>query len=264
MSSPLSADADASAADLGDAALTRLVLRAVGAAIALLLAAGLVAVAERVDDEGDGAASSAADADDPALLVPSRGIGPLPGQPVEPYIQARTTELSRVDGNRDRVAVVSFAGYVTAADARDALGAAADDVEVEAIVVAAPGGEPAALAPSALRAWAETERERAAEERAELERLLPTVDDPDFARTYRDDITRLAALERDVDAAGDVVFAVVVVGPSRVLQRIAEEDGVRLVDVGRGADVPRRDEVTALRPEESVKAGEPRYRPSSA
>lgn len=258
MSSPRSADAE-----LSDAALTRLVLRAVGAAIALLLAAGLVAVAERVDDESDDAATSAVDGDDPALLVPSRGIGPLPGQPVEPYIQARTTELSRVDGDGDRVAVVSFAEYVTGAGARDALGAGGDDVEIEAMVVAAPGGEPAAVAPAGVRAWAEAERERAVEERAELERLLPTVDDPDFARTYREDVARLTALERDVDAAGDVVFAVVVVAPARVLHRIAEHDGVRLVDVGRGADVPDRDEVSALRPEESVKAGQPRYRPTA-
>ena len=262
MSSLPSTDTEVAEADLSDAALTRLVLRAVSAVIALLLAAGLVAVAERVDDESDDAASSA-DADDPALLVPSSGIGPLPGQPVEPYIQARTTELSRAEGGSDRVALVSFAEYVTAAGASDALGTAGEDVEIEAMMVAAPGGEPAAVAPSSLRAWAETERERAAEERAELERLLPTVDDPDFARTYRDDIARLTALERDVDPAGDVVFAVVVVGPSRVLRRIAEEDGVRLVDVGRSADVPDRDEVTALRPEESVKAGEPRYRPSA-
>lgn len=261
MSSPGSAERDPDG--LSDAALTRLVLRAIGAAIALLVASALVAVADRVDSEDEPRPSGTA-VDDPALLIPARGVGPLPGQPTEPYIQARTTELSRADGDGERVAVVSFTRYVTAADVREVLGARAGDVDVEALMVAAPGGEAAVVAPTGLRTWADTERRRAAEERAELERLLPTVDDADFVRTYRDDVQRLASLERNVDASGDVVFAALVVGTVDALQRMADDEDVRLVDVGRGDDMPDHDEVTALRPEETVKAGEPRYRPLAA
>ena len=265
MSSPDSADpadadavgadpADAAdAADLSDAALARLVIRALGALIALLVASGLVVVAERADDR----AGSGASTQDPALAVPAQGIGPLPGQPVALYVQARTAELSRVPADEERVAVVSFADYVVPAD----VDVGQVDVEIEALLVAAPGGEPAVIDDRGVRSWAADERRRAADERGELESLLPTVDDPDFERTYREDIARLEALERDVDPQGAVVFGAVVKGTVEELRRLASESTVRLVDVGRDADVPDHDEVTGLRPEETHEAGEPRYRP---
>jgi hypothetical protein len=251
MSSPDSADP----ADLSDAALARLVVRALAALIVLLLASALVAVAERADDGARGRGS----ADDPALAAPSPGIGPLPGQPVGPYIEARRAALARLDTGR-RVAVVSFTRYVTVTVV-DLLDSA--ELDVEAVVVAAPGGSPAVVSRSDLGTWAQDERERAAQERAELERLLPTVEDADFVRTYREDVERLAALERSVDVAADVVFGAVVVGTVDELQRLARSDAVRLVDVGPGAAVPDHDEVTALRPEETGDAGEPRYRPAA-
>jgi hypothetical protein len=264
---------------ISDAALTRLVVRAIAAAIALVGATAIVAVVQRWERSDDPAATTAtplaasspssstdADADEDQAFVATRGIGPVAGQPVIAYVQARTAALSRAKPGDRRAAVVSLTHYVAAADVAGVIGKV-DGVDVDAIVVAAPGGAPATVELSGLRDWATAERHRAAQERAELERLLPTVDDAEFDRTYRDDMERLHVLERDVEAAADrdVVFAVVVVGRVDQLRRLAAMPDVRLVDIGRGRDggVPDAADVTALRPEETAKAGEPRYRPTS-
>lgn len=231
--------------DPGTHEVERLLLRAVAALVLFLLAAGIgfaLARDEEVVDTvtaGDGS---------PAL---EKGIiGPLPGATLDAYERSARRRLSQADGKRS--AVVSFRRYLTEAEAREKAPGAT------ALLVAAPSGSPRMVTDVGL--WAAEERAAAAEERDELEALIPTVDDPAFATQYRRDIVRLERLLDRIDPGGRIVYGVVVEGDAVELRALAKDGAVRLVDVSR----PDAGEITTfrgLRPEETEVANEPPTRP---
>ena len=251
-------------AEPSDAQLARLVLRAIGAVIALLLAAGVATAVGRLGQE-EGVDESASDVvvgpspagGGSALLSPRGGIGPLPGTAVGRYTRSRADRLSSVGDRTRRAAVVSFSGYKTVDSARELVRGA----EVRSLFVALPGGRPTEVAPGEdLGALAARQRAEATAEKKALEALLPTVKDPDFKRQYEADIAQLTGLLAAPSTAKDLVFGALVVGTGERLRIIAHRPGVRLVDVGGDAVAPRLGEAAALRPEETSIAGEPPVR----
>lgn len=248
------ASTDAPPAEPTDEQLARLVLRALSAVVVLTLAAGVAAAAVRLD-EGEGVRPSPTEATRP--LSPRGGIGPLPGTSVVAYERARDAVLDDVQGRR--TAVVSLGAYETSAEARARLAA----VEVVRLLVAVPGGRPAeAVTDADVAALTARQREEAMAERAALQQLLPTVEDPDFRRQYTEDIARLTALLA-APPVDEVVYAAVVVAPADRLRALAAAPGVRLVDVGSSAVPPRPGAVSGLRPEEQDRAGQPAARPTT-
>lgn len=228
--------------DQEDLNVQRLVVRALAAVIAFLVAGAVLAVSqssESDDPVGDG-------------LVPEGSVGPLPGTDVVAYVAERMAAVAAADGSRG--AVVSLTAYRRDAEARDLAGG----LVVEGLFVAAPGGEPSLV--EDVSEWAEAARQDAVAERAELARILPTVDEPDFARQYEEDIARLDRLVRSIDPRAAVVFALAVRGDAAALRELAADPAVRLVDVSGGSRFSRAN-LRALRPEETVRAGEPRTRP---
>ena len=231
--------------DPGAHEVERLILRSVGALVVFLLAAAIGVVLTR-DEE---IASTVATGDGGAALEKGT-IGPLPGATLDAYERSARRALSRATGRR--VAVVSFSRYLTENDAREIVPAAT------ALLVAAPHGNPRVV--EDVGSWADTEREVAEAEKAELEALIPTVEDPAFATQYRRDIARLERLLDRIDPSERVVFGAVVEDDAVELRRISREGAVRLVDVAR----PGAGEVNTfrgLRPEERAVANEPPTRP---
>jgi Sec-independent protein translocase protein TatA len=243
--------------ELSDEQATRLVLRTVAALIAFVFAAGIVVVAQRSDED---------DQDDVPVVESSEAatefaggssaVGPLQGVELATYVRERRRALEDATGRR--AAVVSFARYLTEDDADRLLGRE-DGVDVRSFLVAGPGGLPDAV--DDLEDWAADQRRIARQEREELERLLPTVQDEEFTAQYRADIERLRRLESSVDAAAPVIFGAVVVADAEDLRAVAALDAVRLVDIALGAEVPDDDDARGIRPEETAEAGEPPSRP---
>lgn len=236
----------APAGDAGDERAARRVVVLFAVAVAAALSGVVVLVA----GAGERSGTSAVDA-----------IGPRPGTPVAGHETAARNDLARADGWR--VAVVSFGRYATEGDARRA--AAAAEVEVGALLVAAPGGAPAVVNVEAgLGRWAAETAAAARDEAAELARLLPTVDQDDFAAVYREDLAAAEAVVAalDADPAGiDLVFGLVVRGPAERLRALAAQPGIRLVDPAAGDRLADGAALHGLRPEETVRAGEPARRP---
>ena len=190
------------------------------------------------------------DAEEP--LASGRGAaGPEPGTDVASYVQARRERLAEVEGVH--VAVVSFGAYLDPEEAREVLGA----VEVSALLVALPRDEPRVTSDvdetrAAVRSLAEAQI-------AEIEPLVPTVDDADFAAFYRAELLRYRAILAGLSRP-DVVFGAVVQARASELRGVASRPAVRLVDL---AGSPGTDPSLArgLRPEETLSAGRPRFRP---
>ena len=230
-----------------DEQLERLVVRALAALLALLLAGGVATAAVRLS-EGD-TDEEAADVVVGAGAL-SSGRGPLPGIALAPYLRERAAALDALAGAERRSAIVSFEAYRE----RDAALEATTGLERRALLIALPGGRSVEVNVDAdLAAVVRRQRTAAADEKAAIEGLLPTVTDPDFRRQYEDDLERLEALlaaPADVDA---IVHGVVVVGTGDALRRTARVPGVRLVDP---------DASSGLRPEERSRAGEPPTRPT--
>jgi hypothetical protein len=226
----------------------RLVVRAVAAAVVFVLAASTAIVLQRNGGE-DGERGLP---DGGATVFGS--AGPTPGEDVPAYVARRQAALGRLDGRL--VAVVSFDRYRRVADVVPLL----RGTRVRAVLVAAPGGMPSA-AQGSLRRWADDERRRALAERRELERLLLTTEDPDFLRQYHEDIARLTALARSVEGSGEIVFGAVVEAEAEALRGVARRSGVRLVDPVARRLPEELPALAGLRPEETVKAGDPRTRP---
>lgn len=229
----------------------RLVLRAVAALVAFVLAAGVGLLATRLDDGDDDVVGTGVVEDEDRYS----GEGAPAGADVPVYV---TTRRLALDGMRGRlVATVSFDGYRNEGQARTALVSA----KVRALLVAAPGGRPAAVRGS-LAAWARQERADAEVERESLIRVLETTDDPAFVAQYRADVERLSALLDRLEPVGAVVFGAVVEAEADVLRRLAGKSEVRLVD----PTAPRMDDadverLVGLRPEETARAGDPPTRP---
>lgn len=180
-------------------------------------------------------------------------VGSEAGTPVDAYVAERRAALNRTEGRR--LAVASFTGYVSAEEVDGIVG---NDLEVRELLVAFPGGE----ARNVVDIEEARRRVRSHAERqiAEIERLLPTVDDSEFADFYRSEVVRYQAL---IDGAGrpDVVHGVVVAGRAGDLRALASRPAVRLVDVGPEPAGDAGPEARGLRPEETVTTGEPPFRP---
>jgi hypothetical protein len=230
------------------------------ASVVFLLGSALAVYADRRHDGGNIAPALE---DNPVIegsgqSATSAVIGPDRGAVLATYIADRGKALDNFGADGTGVAVVSFERYATEAEARAAVAGA---VEIGALLVAAPGGEPEVVRGS-LRDWGVDARDAAGDERQELEKLLAsdTIDDPEFADFYAAEVIRLKRLEAALDPEGPVVFGLLVQGPAESLRAIARAPGVRLVDVASGA-VDAQADVRGLRPEETERAGEPATRP---
>ena len=181
-------------------------------------------------------------------------IGPRPGEEIAAYAAARAQILATATG--ERAAVVSFGRYLTEGEARAAVGQA----RVTSLLVAAPGGTPADVA-EPMPAWVESQVAASRAEREEIRRLLPTVDDPEFADFYRQELTRLTKVIDSIKPDDPLVFAAVVRAPVSALKGLATRPDVRLVDVGTRAEIQPGTMVVGLRPEEKDRANDPPNRP---
>jgi hypothetical protein len=183
------------------------------------------------------------------------GVGPPPGADVPTYLGARKEALAQATG--DRLAVVSLSTYLTDAKAR----AVAGSSQVVALLAAAPGGAPAVVTGD-LSSWVNSQTADARAERDEIQKLLPTVDDASFKAFYRSEIDRLNKLVSSIKPDGDLIFGLVVRGPSPALQQLGTREDVRLVDVAPTADPGPKPAYRGLRPEETTRANEPNTRPT--
>ncbi|HEX2024578.1 MAG TPA: hypothetical protein VHF00_07710 [Acidimicrobiales bacterium] len=215
---------------------------------------GLVAVTFGRDDDPTnrrepGEAESAEEAGPSA-----DGIGPFPGEEIVAYSAGRAQALATAKG--DRVAVVSLKRYMTEPEARAAMGR----LEVVNLLAAAPAGSPSVVT-GTMADWVNGQVGGNRSERDEIQRLLPTVDDPQFKAFYEEEVARLNNLIDSVKPEGPHVFAVTVRGPTPDLQALAAAPDVRLVDVGPSAKLPPDTPLRGLRPEETERANEPPTRP---
>jgi hypothetical protein len=181
-------------------------------------------------------------------------IGPLNGTDIAQYIPTRQADLAKASG--ERVAVVSFGRYVTAAEARTAAG----QVPVVVLLAAPPGGAPSVVKGD-LGEWAQQQKTAAVAERDQTAELLKTVDDPDFKSFYQSEVVRLNKLIAAVNPNGPVVFAVVVRGQAADLQALGRTPGVRLVDVGASAKTSDATEYHGVRPEQTATVDQNSPRP---
>lgn len=229
-----------------DEQLARLIIRALAALLALLLAGGIATAAVRLS-EGD-TDEEAGDVVVGAGALAS-GNGPLPGTALATYVRERAAALAGLAAAERHEAVVSFATYRE----RDAALEATTGLDRRALLIALPGGRSVEVdVDTDLAAVVRRQRAEAADEKAAIEDLLPTVTDDDFRRQYEADLERLEAL---LDAPEDVeaiVHGVVVAGTGDALRRTARVPGVRLVDPGASV---------GLRPEERTRSGTPATRP---
>ncbi|HEX2273816.1 MAG TPA: hypothetical protein VHG90_08080 [Acidimicrobiales bacterium] len=182
------------------------------------------------------------------------GIGPFPGEEIAAYSTGRGQALATATGAR--VAVVSLSRYMTEPEARAAVGR----LQVVNLLAAAPGGSPSVVEGTMVD-WVNGQVEANRSERDELQRFIPTVDDPQFKAFYEEEVARLTKLIDGVKPDGPHVFAVTVRGPAVELQALARAPDVRLVDVGPSAKLPPGTPLRGLRPEEKDRANDPPTRP---
>lgn len=241
-----------------DEQLARIVVRVLAAVIALTLAGGIASAAGQLA-QGDTDETAADTVVGAGPLSPRGGVGPLAGTAVATYVRSRAAALAVVPGGERRAAVVSFTAYRTPDEAREAVAG----LDARSLLLALPGGRPLEVAVDVdLGAIVSRQRDEAAAEKAALEQLLPTVTDEEFKRQYQADIERLGALLQAPPQVAPVVHAVLVLGTGDALRRTAKVPGVRLVDVGRDAEIPGVGEAAGLRPEETNRAGVPPTRPA--
>lgn len=247
-----SPDAPEELSELSEEGARRLILMAVGALVAFVLCAGVALAITRADsdsgDDDDGGLASAGQA-----LV-GTGTGPLNGADVATYSEGRRRALQEARGRW--AAVVSLRDYVTEADFQRLYGSS----DVKAMLVATAGGEPQVVEGS-LSAWATAARSEAEEERRQLQSMMSSTDDTSFKDQFRSDIERLDKLLAALDPAKPVVFGFVVSASADELRALAGKAEVRLVDLFARRAPSDLSRLRALRPEETVKAGEPRTRP---
>jgi hypothetical protein len=225
-----------------------------GVSLIIVGLGGLVAVTlGRSDDptsDRDGRPAESAEEAGPS----ADGIGPFPGEEIAAYSAARAQALATAKG--DRVAVVSLKRYMTEAEGRAAVGR----LQVVNLLAAAPAGSPSVVT-GTMADWVNGQVGGNRSERDEIERLLPTVDDPQFKAFYQEEVARLNKLIDSVKPEGPHIFAVTVRGPATELQALATAPDVRLVDVGPSSKFPPDTPVRGLRPEETQRANEPPTRP---
>jgi hypothetical protein len=238
--------------ELSEEGARRLILLAVGALVVFVLCAGVALAISRADSESG-------DDDDSGLVSANQaligtGTGPLAGADVATYSEGRRRALAEATGRWS--AVVSLRDYVTEADFQRLYGT----MNIQAMLVATAGGEPEVVEGS-LGRWATQARSAAEEERKQLDSMLKTTDDKGFQDQFKDDIARLDKLLAALDPAKPVVFGFVVSASSDELRALGAKAEVRLVDlIGRRAPSTMT-RLRGLRPEETVKAADPRTRP---
>jgi uncharacterized membrane protein len=182
-------------------------------------------------------------------------IGPLDGTQITPYIAGRQPVLQKASG--ERAAVVSVDHYTTETEAR----AVAGKLQVIALLAAPPGGAPSVVTGD-MAAWAQQQRQNAAQERDQTQELLRNgVDDPEYRTFYQQEVARLNKVLGGIDPKGKVVFGLVVQGPATDLQALAKQPGVRLLDVASSAKVSDRTEYRGIRPEQNVTVNQHDPRP---
>jgi hypothetical protein len=187
-------------------------------------------------------------------LPPPTQVGPASGTDLPGYLPARKAALAA--NREERVAVVSLAKYSTEAQVKTLLGAT---VPV-ALLVAPPGTAPAVVTGD-LATWSREQTAATQAERAEIAKLLPTVDDPSFKTFYNAELARLDKALKAFAPTSAMVFGVVVKAPAATLQALGAKADVRLVDLADTA-APSKDAVFhGLRPEETAKANDPPLRP---
>ncbi len=242
-----------------DALAARRVLRLFAVAVFVVVVGAVFAfTATRGRDDPPQASSPSGrtTATDPASGASSDGsIGPLVGADVGAYIEARRQALTAAAPG-EGVAVVSLEGYKSEAEARAAVGS----VKVEALLAAAPGAHPSVVT-DGLEAWTKRQRQADESERAEIRKLLPTVDDPVFKEFYESEVVRLDTAIASVSPTSEIVFGLVVRGPTDALKALGDAPGVRLVDVGLPVAAGSGALFQGLRPEETTKVGQPATRP---
>lgn len=241
-----------SAESVDEESVRRLVLRSLSALVAFVLAAGIALAVSRADSAGD---------DDPGLASTNEalvgtGTGPLDGTDVATYTDGRGRALAEAQGRW--VAVISLRDYVTEQDYTRIYGS----FSPRAALVATAGGESDVVTGN-LASWTTTAKSEAEEERTQLQSMAATTDDKSFKDQFNADIARLDKLLANLDAAKPIVFGFVTTASANELRALAGRPEVRLVDI-----VGRRDpsasalaRVRGLRPEETVRAGQPRTRP---
>jgi hypothetical protein len=228
--------------------IRRQILIAMAAVVAFLLAAGVALAISRSDDGSDPGVGSPEDA-----LI-GTGTGPLAGTDVATYTAGRARALADAKGRW--AAVVSLRAYATQADFAKAFASLGS----EATLVATEGGEPEVVTGD-LKEWADKARGEAEEERTQLQSMVATTEDKAFKDQFNADIDRLGKLLANLDPAKPVVFGFVVTASAGELRQLAERAEVRLVDIVGRRQPSSLAHLRGLRPEETVKAGEPRTRP---
>jgi hypothetical protein len=244
--SPDVASADA---DFDDESARKLVLLTVGAVIAFILAAGVAVALTRADSAGSSDPSAVS-----SDAVAGTGTGPVAGTDVATYAADRARALAGASGRW--AAVVSLRSYVTEDQASRTFG----PLSPSALLAAAPGGDPAVVR-GPVTAWMAQARTDAVEERKQLLSMAASTDDPSFRDQFNADADRLSRLLDQLDPAKPVVFGFVVTASAAELRSLASQPDVRLVDVVGRSLPDRLDDLHGLRPEETVKAGDPRTRP---
>jgi hypothetical protein len=233
----------------------RWTVRFLAAAVFVAVLGAVVAVtlrSLRTDGTVSASGPSPAQGSGPKVLD---DVGPLAGVDLPSYAGNRAGALAAAKG--DVLAVASLQKYVTEAQAR----ALVSRVGVVALLVAAPGTAPDTVKTD-LATWAKAKQDATKDEREEIRKLIPTVDDPAFKSFYQSELDRLDKAAKAFTADGAFVFAVVVRGAATSLQELAKVPDVRLVDVAPPGE-PGPDTVyRGIRPEEKAKANDPPIRPS--
>ncbi|MBW3576447.1 MAG: hypothetical protein KY462_01665 [Actinobacteria bacterium] len=171
---------------------------------------------------------------DPAAAV---AVGPAVGVLVAAHVDERQRALADAADGEERLAVVSFGRYLTAAEVAERL--PADVTAAVALLrVPAEGEEPFRVElgrrpVAAIDAAVAAHRRSLAEDQKQLASLVAsqTVEDPTFEGFYEQDLQRLKAALEVIASDGGVVFAVVVRGPVTALRELVDSPDVRLVDV---------------------------------
>jgi hypothetical protein len=190
--------------------------------------------------------------------APVAEIGPRVGSDLGAYVERRREVLADLDGEREIRAVVSFDAYLDAAS----LGLP-EELIVERLLVRLPildaepreieleGRDPARL----LTAVAEEERERLAEEEAELTSLLESdVDDEEFAEEFERRLEEVAEVRERLTDAPALLYAAVVVGRVDTLVEVQASERVRLVDPGGDESRTRGTRFFGLLPDDGGRA----------
>lgn len=240
--------------DVDEESARRLVLLALGALIAFVLSAGVALAVSRNDDSSSAGGVRAGGVGSVEDALIGTGTGPLAGTDVATYEAGRRRALGEAKGRW--AAVVSLRDYMTQEAFTEQFGA----YQPEAVLVATPGGE-SEVVTGDVRDWAEQARAAAEEERKELQSMLDTSDDKAFKDQFASDIDRIGKLLENLDPTRPVVFGFVVSGSTAELRRLAGRPDVRLVDLVARKTPSSLVYLRGLRPEETVKSGEPRTRP---